>query len=59
MVLTSSIRDLAVTLFLFVSADLLHSFHVLSQHTVFSRDIAFYIQSFVLRHKKDCRDRFP
>ena len=59
MVLTSSIRDIVVTLFLFVSADLLHSSHVLSQHTVFSRDIDFYIQSFVLRNKKDCRDRFP
>ena len=40
LVLTSSIRNLFSTLSLFVSADLLHSSHVLSRHHVFCSDIA-------------------
>ena len=45
MVLTSSIRNLVATLFLFVSADLLHSSHILSRYVVFCRDIALLLYS--------------
>ena len=34
------LTNLVVTLSLFVSADLLHSSHILSRHTVFCHDIA-------------------
>ena len=34
------LTNLVATLYLFVSADLLHSSHVLSRHIVFCRDIA-------------------
>ena len=54
------LKNLVATIYFFVSTDLLHSSHVLSRHAVFCRDIApLYIQSFVLRQKKYCRDRVP
>ena len=48
LVLTSSIRNLIATLFLFVSADLLHSSHVFLRHTVFCRDIALLYSVFFI-----------
>ena len=37
--------NLVATLSLFVSADLLHSSHVLSRHAVFCRDITLFLYS--------------
>ena len=47
LILTSSIRNLVATLFLFVSTDLLHSSHVLSRHIVFFRNIALLLYSII------------
>ena len=41
------LTNLLTTLSLFVSVDLLHSSHVLSQHAVFYRDIATLLYSVI------------
>ena len=54
------LKSLIATLTFFVSADLLHSSHVLSRHVIFCRDIALLLYSVLyVRQRKYCRDRFP